>query len=151
MKQYYQEHRDIIIDRERRFYQVNKSAISEKTAERRKKNGHIWNENRRKKKMENPLPILLTSAKVRAKKQGLDFDISGVDVCVPKTCPVLGIPLFVSTKKACDNSPTLDRIDNTKGYIKGNVIVVSYRANTIKNYATTVELEQIAKFYRGLA
>ena len=53
--------------------------------------------------------------------------------------------LVFNSNKKCS------RIDNGKGYIVGNVIVVSFRANTIKSNATVEELERVAFFYRGLA
>lgn len=62
-------------------------------------------------------------------------------------CPLLGIEL--SYDKFVGNTPqnyaTLDRIDATKGYEKGNVQIISYRANTLKNSATLEELKIIVK------
>lgn len=46
-----------------------------------------------------------------------------------------------------DTSPTIDRVDNSKGYIKGNVVVVSYLANRIKSSA---DANQLGKVYRWL-
>ena len=45
---------------------------------------------------------------------------------------------------------SFDRIDNSKGYIKDNLVVVSLRANTIKNVATVKEMYQVADFYYEL-
>jgi len=56
--------------------------------------------------------------------------------------------LFRTTGTAGDNSPTLDRIDNTKGYTKDNIIIVSFKANTIKNSATIEELEKVLQYYK---
>lgn len=81
----------------------------------------------------------------------MECDLTEEDVVVPKTCPVLGIPLFVCNGCVGANSPTIDRIDHKGGYIKGNIIVVSHRANTIKSDATMDELELVSKFYRSLA
>jgi len=97
-----------------------------------------------------PTIHMLARVKRRAKERGLAFDLVHADIHIPDTCPVLGIALSVSTGGASDNSPELDRIDNTKGYVKGNVLVVSRRANRIKNDATVQELEKIAAFYRAL-
>jgi hypothetical protein len=47
------------------------------------------------------------------------------------------------------NSPSLDRINNNLGYVPGNVIVVSDRANRIKNNATIEELEKIVNYYKN--
>ena len=84
---------------------------------------------------------LLRSAKQRAAKKGLAFDITIEDIELPKTCPLLNIPLQTSLNSRTDNSYSLDRLDSSKGYIKGNVWVISSRANTIKNNATLEELQ----------
>lgn len=76
----------------------------------------------------------LCAAKHRAKVKGLDFDLEVKDIVIPETCPVLGIPL--SKRKGehpIENSPALDRVDNTKGYTKENVRVISYKANRYKS------------------
>jgi hypothetical protein len=69
---------------------------------------------------------------------------------VPERCPVLGIPLAVSTRRCSAGSPTLDRIDSRLGYVQGNVIVVSFRANTIKSDSTLEELAAVLRFYTTL-
>ena len=102
--------------------------------------------NRRKR----PEVYMLIRVRCRAKAKGLAFALTAEDIQIPKRCPVLGIPLSVGNGRATDNSPELDRINNRKGYVKGNVIVVSRRANRIKNDATVKELQQIASFYANL-
>lgn len=99
----------------------------------------------------NPNRALVQSAKHRAKKRGLEFTIGYEDVVVPKCCPVLGIPIVVNVgeKKMKDNSPTLDRIDNKLGYVPGNVIVVAWKVNRVKNDASVEELRKIADFYEA--
>lgn len=84
------------------------------------------------------------AARNRAIKDGREFNIEVDDIVVPDTCPVLGIPIQFGGAKW--NSPSLDRIDNTKGYVKGNVAVISNRANTIKNNATVEELQMIVSY-----
>jgi hypothetical protein len=96
---------------------------------------------------------LLRSARKRARKKGLDLSITLDDILIPTHCPVLGIPLVPSPpgiRSACDNSPTIDRIDSTKGYVSGNVIIVSWKANRIKTNATPDELIKVARFYQSL-
>lgn len=90
------------------------------------------------------------SAKRRAKVHGLDFNIEKEDIIIPDTCPVLGIKLVVGNGNAHDSSPSLDRIIPEKGYVKGNVIVVSHKANTIKSNATIQELEKVFEFYNKI-
>ena len=78
----------------------------------------------------------------------LEFNIELIDIIIPEMCPILGIKLNKSNNTTSPNSPSLDRIDSSKGYIKGNVIVISHRANTIKSNGTAEEHEKIAKFIR---
>ena len=82
----------------------------------------------------------------RAKRHGLPFSITLEDMPhVPSFCPVLGIPIAKARKKPSDNSPSLDRIIRPLGYVKGNVRIVSQRANRIRNDATASELFLIAR------
>lgn len=99
-----------------------------------------------------PAYVMWGRVKHRAKKNDIPFDLSYEDIEIPTHCPVLGIPLlFVPSKLRVpsDNSPSLDRLDPSKGYVKGNVCVMSYRANMLKNNATAAELERIARWMRG--
>ena len=85
--------------------------------------------------------ILLAGAKRRAKVRNLAFDITLDDFDIPTVCPVLGLTLAISTngKSHCDTSPSLDQIIPGMGYIKGNVRVISWRANQLKSNATVHE------------
>lgn len=79
-----------------------------------------------------------------------EFSISFGDLVFPTHCPILGIELdYFSQDGRQENSPSFDRIDPLKGYIKGNVAVISWRANRIKNDGTAEEHEKIAKFMRS--
>lgn len=94
---------------------------------------------------------IYTSAKARAKKRSLDFNIELDDIIIPDYCPVFKIKidkrLFKnSNKKPLDNSPALDRIDSSRGYLKGNIAVISYIANSIKNEGNAYEHDAIANF-----
>ena len=90
---------------------------------------------------------LIKWAKHRAKKKGLAFDLTVDDIEIPSHCPVLAIELALGHDKPGDNSPSLDRIDPKKGYIRGNVHVVSYRANRLKADASFLELLQVYAYY----
>lgn len=87
---------------------------------------------------------LLKGARQRAKKTGVEYAITRRDVVIPQFCPVLEIPLFKGPNGGCSNSPTLDRLDPSQGYVPGNVAVISMRANRIKNDANVVELRRVA-------
>lgn len=65
-------------------------------------------------------------------------------------CPVLGISMEWGHKNGRDNSPSIDRIDPMKGYVEGNVIFTSLRANRIKGNAHWTEVQKVADFYSNL-
>lgn len=88
-------------------------------------------------------------ARARAKEKGLEFNLTEEDVQIPPTCPVLGISIRPGNGVLCDNSPTVDRINNMKGYIKGNVEVISWKANRIKSNATYKEVKAVAMWVRS--
>lgn len=91
---------------------------------------------------------LLTKAKASTKRLGLPpCDLDRSDVQVPSHCPVLGIPLAPSQRGRTDNTPTLDRIIPERGYTKGNVVVVSWRANRLKLDASLAEIAALYRFY----
>lgn len=89
-----------------------------------------------------------------ARRQGIEFDLEFDDIIWPELCPVLGIRLDYSygTKggHAKKTSPSFDRIDPTKGYVKGNVIIVSLKANAIKQDASAEEVLRVGQFYQSL-
>jgi hypothetical protein len=84
---------------------------------------------------------LFDAAKARAKLKGREFNLELSDIVIPEKCPVLGIALVYNS----DYAPSIDRIDSAKGYIKGNVRVISKRANVLKNNATVEELKAVLK------
>lgn len=90
-----------------------------------------------------PGRCLVLQAKTRANKKGITFDLPR-EVEVPDTCPILGIPLIAGKVKHTANSPSLDRIVQSKGYTQGNVQVISYKANTMKSDASPEELLRFA-------
>lgn len=127
----------------------NPEYFRNKRTQYRDNNPHVVErikKNIRKKRLNNPQWYLWDKAKRRALKSGIKFNIEISDVIIPERCPALGIPLRVLS--GSDNSPTIDRVDNRFGYIKGNIAVISMRANTIKNCASIEELEKILSFCR---
>ena len=101
---------------------------------------------------------LVSGARRRAVKKNLLFDIDldyvrslvGENAELASHCPVLGMPLDWSCHrnnggKILPNSPSLDRIDSKRGYVKGNIWIISHRANTIKSDATHEELKLVTR------
>jgi hypothetical protein len=81
----------------------------------------------------NPIRMIMSYARHRAMTQGIEFSLKDEDIKIPEVCPILGIPLFKTPGKVGNNTPSLDRIHVNKGYIKGNVCVISYEANRRKS------------------
>lgn len=96
---------------------------------------------------EDVVSVLWKLGRQRAKKSGLEWTIKKEQIIIPDFCPVLGIPLFREGRETWMNAPSLDRINNDLGYVPGNVMVISRRANIIKKDATLDELVAIGKFY----
>ena len=96
---------------------------------------------------------MLKNARKRAKKNNIPFNLTEdyLKSIYPSDmiCPVLGFEMSVGLDENgwADTSPSLDRIIPEKGYVQGNVVVVSMRANTIKRDATSEELRKVADFY----
>lgn len=92
--------------------------------------------------------LWLSSCRYRASKKGVPFNLDVSDLECPLVCPVLGIPLVMGNGKFHDNSPSIDRVIPAKGYVKGNVEIMSYRANRIKCHASLEDLEAIVTHMR---
>jgi hypothetical protein len=98
-----------------------------------------------------PLKIkIFINEKERAKKSGIEFSIEEEDIIIPDFCPIFKIKLQENKGLSKYNSYSLDRIDNTKGYIKGNIHVISFKANSIKNNSTIEELELLLMYLKSL-
>ncbi len=100
---------------------------------------------RKEYRKNNPEYLMYARAKNRAKELGLEFNIEISDIIIPDVCPVFKQP-FTFNVKQNKFSPSLDRVDSSKGYIKGNVQVISHLANTMKSNASKDELIMFAKW-----
>lgn len=84
--------------------------------------------------------------KQNAQRTGWTWDISFGEIDWPTHCPILGIELDYFLDTRAENSPSFDQIKPGKGYVSGNVQVISWRANRIKNDGTAEEHRKIAEF-----
>ena len=80
---------------------------------------------------------LWESAKRRAKKNNLEFNLKVEELIIPRKCPILGIPLdsrmgMSPSRAPRYNAPSIDRINPALGYLKDNIIIMSYKANVLK-------------------
>jgi hypothetical protein len=128
---YREANKERIKARDKAYRETNKETLAAKTK--------AWRET-------HPEKALLKRARARANKIGQEFNIDESDIVIPAVCPILGIELKLADGRMEPGSPSLDRIDNSKGYIKGNVAVISNRANRIKSNCTADDLRRIAEW-----
>jgi hypothetical protein len=127
----------------KRLYDMEYSAKNkEKKSNQNKKN---YERSRKVKFTENPRHYLWYVARTRARKYGLEFSIKEEDIVIPEYCPILDTRL-TKGNGYLPNAMSLDRVDNDKGYISGNVRVISRRANLMKSSLTIDILEKLIKY-----
>jgi actin-related protein len=140
-KEYREENKEKLQAKSKEYYEKNKEAIREKTSKRKaeqyRDNPEQSLAKQKEWKINNPERYLLQGAKARAKKQGIPFDITYQDIIIPEFCPYLGCKLEMFSEWS---SPSLDKKVPSLGYVKGNIQVISTKANTMKNNATQDEL-----------
>jgi hypothetical protein len=130
-------HQDIEKTREnnRLWYEKNKHAI-------------LQNQKLRRQTFEGWRKMVWQSVRARAAELNLDFNLTHEDIPpLPEHCPLLGIPLELGVR--APGSASLDRIDNTQGYVKGNVQIISDRANRLKRDASLDELIKIGEWAKA--
>ncbi len=108
----------------------------------------------RERYKKNPIPQIKSNAKIRAKSKGVPFNLTTnyLKSIYPKNgiCPVFKVKMSGKYEKRMksNHSPSIDRIIPHKGYVEGNVIIVSDLANRIKTDATLQEISNVIKFYK---
>ena len=103
----------------------------------------------------SPWKTMYQTAKRKAMEQGLNFDITPeyLESLYPKDnkCPVFGFNLTISKRgESRDQSPSLDKIIPSKGYVEGNVTIVSLKANRMKNNGSLDDLQKVIDYYTFL-
>jgi predicted DNA-binding protein YlxM (UPF0122 family) len=88
--------------------------------------------------------------KTNAKRAGIEWDLDFGDVVWPEVCPALGVEMDYFSETQTESSPSFDRVDPNKGYVRGNVVIICWRANRIKNNGTPSELRALADYYDSI-
>lgn len=131
------------------YYELHKDQYREYQRKHREKHSsHCRELDRVRLKRLRKTPIGWASlafydAKRRAAEKNVPFTITKEDIVsvipIDLCCPILKNP-FQFGNGSSPNNPSLDRITPSKGYVAGNIAIISYRANTIKNDASLSEL-----------
>lgn len=143
LRQYYDQNKPHLAAYMARYHQDHKSARNayNKTYYQAKRMNHLEHD-------------ILYRCRSRAKRLRIAFNLTLEDIVIPVVCPVLGIPIDragTGQKGGRPNSPSLDRIDpQAAGYTKGNVRIISNRANTLKCDASIAELELVIADLKSL-
>lgn len=90
----------------------------------------------------DPQYYLYSNTRNRCRKEDIPFNLEKEDIIIPDLCPILEVPLVPRTRYAA----SIDRIDPKAGYIKGNIQVISFKANNMKNDASPEELKKFARW-----
>jgi hypothetical protein len=129
----------------------NQEKYKEYQIKYRENNRDKFNESQKAWGKNNPEKFILIKTKTRAKKNGTELNIDINDIHIPEKCPILNIPIIREfrgggnkNKGPRSTSPSIDRLDNTKGYVKGNIQIISHKANVMKSSASPEELLQFA-------
>lgn len=88
-------------------------------------------------------------AKKRAVKKDVPFNVTTAYILslLPTHCPVFGTEFqYMGNGGILPTSPSLDRIDPSKGYVEGNLVIISSKANNIKSAYQSKDLYKVAQW-----
>jgi hypothetical protein len=97
----------------------------------------------------SPLKARFSRLKSGAKDRGIEFNLIFEDMVWPSHCPIFGVELRYDAKGNDPYGASVDRIDNNKGYVVGNIHIISRRANTIKNDASIDDLKRLVDYFEN--
>lgn len=107
---------------------------------------------KKKQNFEFRLQMLLNASKQRALSKNREHTITLEDIKeaypIDNKCPVFGFDLEFGDAGFREKSPSIDRIDSSKGYTKDNIQIISWKANRLKSSATTEDLEILLAFLK---
>lgn len=93
------------------------------------------------------------SAKCRSAKRGIACDVGFADEFIanpPTHCVCCSNELdYTTSGRNPFGGPSLDRVDNDEGYVKGNVAVICRRCNTAKSDRSIKDFIQIIRYIQS--
>lgn len=145
-------------EQSRRYSEKNAQKIAEKNKRRYQQNKESILKSRRQARVgkANCIKAMFSSAKSRAKKNNLDFnlDLEYLTSIASDSCPVDGLPFdwdrqLIQDKTLPLSVPSLDRVDSSQGYIKGNVQIIGWKWNSKKSNMNLEDLLLLVKYVRN--
>ena len=122
---------------------------------RQKHNSETSKKKNKKWIEKNPKEHWIIRAVGRAKKRALNnkmpfnITVEYIESIFPDKCPVFGTEFnFLGNKTSRPESPSLDKIDAGKGYVAGNVAIISMKANVIKQNASSEDIFKVANWVK---
>lgn len=146
-KDYYHKNKDKFKESSKKYYNKNKDKIKAYAKEY-----HLNNKESHVKSIQKYLSLvenrLFNSTKHSAIKRNIEHKITKQDIKdnISKYCPILNVPFNFDYDGYSPYSPSIDRIDTTKGYTPGNIQIISIKANRMKSNATKEELLSFANW-----
>lgn len=142
VRNYYQSNRNNILEQKKRLASDPAFQLRRREYEREKAKG-----------IEGKMRTMLRNARKRAKEKNLDFNltIQHMRNLYVSHCPITGHPLIWETHQGFSpDSPSLDRTNSDKGYVIGNVQIVSHRGNTWKNNMCLDDAAKVVQYLQSL-
>jgi len=152
-KAYYEANKEKELARQKAYREANKEKLAAYDKARYEANKEKVLARYKAYRKANTEKQMFLAARHRAKRNNIPFNLTEdyLKSIYPSDmiCPVLGFEMSVGLDEngSMNTSPSLDRIIPEKGYVPGNVVVVSMRANSIKTNATPEEIRKVADFY----
>ena len=147
-KEYRQKNKERIAEYDKEYYQKNKESIAEWQKE--------YDKSRAKPTTEVYRYFGDRASKLKTKSRGnkIPYDLDGkyLQSIYPEDgkCPALNVEMKAGSDSDWRLSPSVDRIDPSGGYVRGNVIWISWLANCIKSSATPKQIVAVGEFYKQL-
>lgn len=133
---------------------MSKAVRSPAGKERQKIKSKLYAAKKRKEDPKYRIRQLIYQSQARARKKNLEHTITEQDLIelwpFNNKCPIFGIPLEWNDRGFRETSPSIDRIDNTKGYTRDNIQIISFKANWIKGHASLEDLEILVNYLKAL-
>ena len=147
----------------RRYAKLNREKLRETARQRwladpeKGRRANRRAEQKRRSCPEGLAKTFIYAARTRVRKTGLALNITAGDILAvwPKNnrCPVLGTLFYFGPRRGRQRPDvaTLDRLDSDKGYVRGNIAVISWRANDLKRNATVREIQQLLRWMKKIS